>query len=720
MRKYSFFVAVGTLLVVAGFMLLHQARTYAQDAEPEGPPFLASFYAAWEASPHNDADSEAFRHWDSEGAIPENCAKCHSTPGYLDYLGEDGSSFGTVDAPAPLGTTVNCDACHNAAAASLTTVSFPSGAEITTTDNAARCMLCHQGRASTDSVNAALAERGLEDMNAVDPELGFINIHYYAAAATLYGSEVRGGYQFEGRIYQMQNVHVPGFDTCTSCHNQHTLEIDVEACATCHEDVRSVEDLRYIRMPGSMVDFDGDGSSLEGIAEEIETLQEMALEAIQAYAREIAGTPIAYDPAAYPYFFVDTNDNGQADADEVNYGNRYMAFTGNLLRAAYNYQVSQKDPGGYAHNAVYHIQLLFDSIEVLNAQLGQPVDLTMATRTESGHFDVTAMAFRYWDAEGEVPNRCTKCHTAEGLPFFLEHGVNIAGAPSNSLSCSTCHTSLSEFTVYPLTEVTFPSGAVLSFGEEEPSNLCLNCHQGRESTVSVNRAIASAGVGDDEVSDALSFRNIHYFAAGASLFGGEAQGAYQYADREYSGRNLHDGEEMTMCDSCHREHELTVRVNECQDCHEDVEAPEDFRMIRAEAEGEDAIDYDGDGDVTEPIQAEIDTLTDALYAAIQAYAADTIGTPIAYDSHAHPYWYVDANGNGTADAEEVNRDGRYVTWTPSLLRAAYNYQYIQKDPGTYVHNPDYALQILYDSIEAIGGGEAVASFTRAPVEMTGG
>ncbi len=72
------------------------------------------------------------------------------------------------------------------------------------------------------------------------------------------------------------------------------------------------------------------------------------------------------------------------------------------------------------------------------------------------------------------------------------------------------------------------------------ANLCIECHQGRESTVTVNNAIAAAKPkSDDEVvlkadgkTPALSFRNVHYFAAGATLFGDAAQGAYQYDEAE--------------------------------------------------------------------------------------------------------------------------------------------------------------------------------------------
>jgi hypothetical protein len=715
MQRYHYLAAVGTVLMVAGLMLLIQSPVLAQDS-PEEPPYLAEFYNQWVDSPHNDVTAEAFIHWDAEGEVPVDCARCHSTPGYRDYLGVDETEAGVVDNPAPLGTTVMCDACHNSVASNLTNVTFPSGAEITDTGDATRCMVCHQGRASMVSVDAAIEEAGLtDDPNTPSADLGFINIHYYAAAATLYGSEAAGGYQYAGNRYQMKNNHVPAFDTCSECHNPHTLEVRVEECSTCHEEVESVEDLRFIRTNGTAVDYDGDGDYDEGIAEEIETLQEMLYEAIQIYASEVAGTPIAYDEAAYPYFFIDGNDNGEVDEDEAIRDNGYNAFTPNLLRAAYNYQVTIKDPGGFAHNPTYHIHLLYDSITMLNAEIGDAVDMAETHRNDPGHFDTTAEAFRHWDADGEIPGTCARCHSAGGLPIYLANGVNIASPVTNSLTCSTCHDNVGEFTIFEVNEVRFPSGAMLTFGEGEEANLCLNCHQGRESTVSVNSAIERAGVGDDEVSDALTFRNVHYFAAGATLFGGEAMGAYQYEGKEYNGRNLHDGDDMTMCVDCHYEHELTLQVDECGDCHDDVEVQEDALLIREDDEGE-AIDYNGNGDVEEPIRAEIFALEDALLVAIQAYATDTIGTDIAYTPDTHPYWYIDANGNGTVDPDEVNEEGRYVTWTPTLLRAAYNYQYIQKDPGVFAHNPDYALQILYDSIEAIGGADAVANFTRPPVK----
>ena len=715
MRKYHWLAVVGILFLAAGIALLGQTSVMAQEepTEPiEEPPYLAQYYFAWVSSPHADREAESFNRWNADGEIPVSCAKCHSEAGYLDFMGEDGSEFGVVDAAAPIGSVVTCDTCHNPTAASLTTVVFPSGAEISDAAGSARCMHCHQGRASSDTVEARLVELDLvDDPDTVNAELGFINIHYYAAAATLYGAEARGGYQFDGQVYQMKNEHVPGYATCASCHNPHTLTLKIEDCATCHEEVQTVEDLRFIRMAGSDIDYDGDGSTREGIAEEIETLQEMLYEAIQAYASEVSGLPIVYDKYSHPYFFIDTNDNGEIDEDEVNRANAYNAFTANLLRAAYNYQVTLKDPGGYAHNPKYQIQLLYDSIAVLNEQLNRPVDLVDANRDSPGHFNVTETAFRYWDASGEVPATCARCHTAEGLPFYLDNNLNIAAPPSNSLTCSTCHNSVSDFTMHVDDEVTFPSGAVVSFGPGDSNNLCLNCHQGRESTVSVNNAIARAGVGDDEVSESLTFRNIHYFAAGASLFGSDVQGAYEFAGKEYLGRNMHDGEEAVSCTSCHQPHSGRIIVSLCEDCHLDVFDYEDIQFIRVVDDVE-LVDYDGDGDDMEPIKDEIATLEEELLIAIQAYAIETTGTGIVYDAHRHPYWFIDTNADGIADPDEINGDNRYVTWTPNLLRAAYNYQYVAKDPGGYAHHPKYLLQVLYDSLEVMGGEDAVANYVR--------
>ena len=675
---------------------------------PEPPPSPepvvkeVPFQDLWAASPHNNMEAEAFNHWneDDPKEVPTACAACHTTQGYQDFLGADGSEAGKVDAnvPAPAGT-IQCVACHNAATASLTSVTFPSGVVVDGLGPEARCMVCHQGRASKVQVDAALEKFGvMEDVDKVaepvdDSTLGFINIHYFAAASTLYGTITQGGYEYAGKSYDAKNNHVAGYDTCVGCHNSHTLELKIEQCASCHQGVASVEDLRKIRMAGSTPDYDGDGESTEGVAEEIDGLRDLLYQALQAYASEVAGTAIVYKEAAYPYFFTDANADGEADDGDTE---GYKSWTARLLKAAYNYQVATKDPGAYAHGGKYIIQLLYDSIDDLNQALATPIDLSMAHRIDNGHFAGSEEAFRHWDGEddgGIVPGTCAKCHSAAGLPFFLTEGVNVSQPAANGLNCATCHNDLTTFTRFEVDAVTFPSGAVLTFGEANDSNLCINCHQGRESKISVDSAIAAAGVGEDETSEALRFRNPHYFAAGATLFGADALGAYMYDGKEYNGKNVHVPG-FDTCAGCHDAHALSVNFQSCSTCHPVVKTAEDLALIRVTAG-----DFDGDGDETEGLAGEIETMAEKLYSAIQAYTVDNSLPAIIYDAHRYPYWFTDNNANGMVDGD----DAGYASWTPRLLKAAYNYQWTLKDPGAFAHNGAFMIQILYDAIDDIGG-----------------
>jgi hypothetical protein len=696
MRRNLVFV-FACLTAALGLALFAQPVAAQEDIEDPTISPTIPFLEQWQSSAHAAFDTEAFRHWDGDdpAEVPASCAKCHSSAGYQDFLGVDGSEAGVVNSPAPVNTVVDCVACHNSVTAVKDSVVMPSGIELTGLGGEARCMECHQGRESKVSVDAAIANAAVDD-DAVSEDLGFRNIHYYAAAATKYGTLAQGGYEYEGNTYDADFQHVEGYETCVGCHSPHTLEVKIEACAECHAGVETVEDLRDVRMAGSEVDYDGDGDVDEGIYYEIAGLQEALFQSLQTYAADVAGAPIAYDSHNYPYFVGDLNGNGEVDEDEVGGGNAYRSWTPRLLRAAYNYQVSVKDPGQYAHGGKYIIQLLHDSIADLNEALAAPVDMTAARRIDAGHFAGSEEAFRHWDAEGVVPGSCAKCHTGTGLPMFLAEGVTISQQPTDGLQCATCHNDLQEFTLHEVASVTFPSGAVIDSGDPE-SNLCLNCHQGRESTVSVNRLIGDTP--DDETSESLRFLNVHYFAAGATRFGTEAKGAYEYAGKEYAGFFNHS-RMANQCNDCHGTHSLEVDYVLCADCHDDIEinSAEDLANIRYYFD-----DWDGDGDADEGLAGEVDTLIETLYAVMQAYATSQAGVGIVYDSHAYPYFFNDTNGNGVADPEELQRTNGFNSWTPRLLRGAYNYQYASKDPGAYAHNGPYIIQTLQDSIEDLGG-----------------
>ena len=118
----------------------------------------AAIESAWELSAHADGDAGAFSRWndDDPAEIPENCAKCHSTTGYHDYLGADGSNAGQVDKRAPVGTTVECDACHDEVSREKDAALMPSGTELSGLDGNSNCFECHQGRASSLQIIEAI------------------------------------------------------------------------------------------------------------------------------------------------------------------------------------------------------------------------------------------------------------------------------------------------------------------------------------------------------------------------------------------------------------------------------------------------------------------------------------------------------------------------------------------------------------------------------------
>lgn len=356
---YSFFRQISVLAIIITIAILSVASTtstLAGDNHPDIP-----FLDKWAGSPHADAKSESFRHWDKEGKVPKACAKCHSSDGFRDFIGADGSAQGVVDSPAATTSVITCTTCHNDVSVELDTVTFPSGLSISSGGSSTRCMICHQGRQSGAHIDAAIA--GMSP-DAVSDKLKFLNVHYRAAAATLWGGKAKIGYEYSGIEYQGRFNHLKNLNECVECHDPHALEVRVETCVRCHQTVTDVKSLRDIRW--SKPDFDGDGNMDEGISGEISTMHTQLLATMQAYAKKIT-KPIAYDPHAYPYFFVDTNANGKADKEEAVYKNQYKAWTPRLLKASYNYQFVAKDSGAYSHNPRYVMQLLFDSISDLSS-----------------------------------------------------------------------------------------------------------------------------------------------------------------------------------------------------------------------------------------------------------------------------------------------------------------------------------------------------------------
>jgi predicted CXXCH cytochrome family protein len=495
-------------------------------------------------------------------------------------------------------------------------------------------------------------------------------------------------------VYDARFRHVPGYDTCTGCHDPHSLKVKFDECTSCHPAAKDLDGARTIRMMSSVTrDYDGDGDLKEGIYAELDGLRGKLLSAIVTYGQE-RQTPVCYDPGTYPYWFIDGNGDGACAPTETKADNAFASWTARLTRAAYNYQLSIKDPGNFAHNAKYVIELLFDSITDVNRALAAKVDMSRAVRGDSGHFDGASEAARHWDAGEKVDAGCSKCHSgSSGFTFYVEHGVSTEiPDTANGLDCATCHKSFgSEFAVRDVTQTVFPSGVTAKLPGND--NLCSTCHSGREAKATIDAALAAG---------APRFINVHYLPAASIKLGGQVHLGYEYTGQSYAGPLTHTG--GTQCTSCHdpvaSQHTFRVAdswASRCTICHADANGDPTRIRLRHPA------DYDGDGNTSEPLADEIAGMAGKLLAAMQVKAGG-----LCYGPGAYPYFFKDSDGDGKplCSAAEAVASNAFAGWTADLVKAAHNYQITRTEPGAWAHNFDYVGQLLYDSTVALRGDAA--------------
>jgi hypothetical protein len=318
----------------------------------------------WFRSAHANAASQAFSHWNDEGLIEPSCATCHSGEGFRDFHGLDGTAAGLVDGPINTGGVVDCGTCHNAGLADVTEITLPSGVVHTVTGVEASCLTCHQGRSAGNHVAEATANRPLDEPSG---ELRFINPHYATAAAIWLGGYGEAGYHYDGHDYSGRFFHARPVESCNSCHEPHTLEIAFEPCLTCHR----ADSPEYIRI--ARQSYDGTGNTSVGIRSDIENNAATLMQMIQDYMNEVVGAPVIYDGTRYPYFFADADGDGAIDMADGR-PQAYGSWTPRSLRTAFNWKLVTSDPGNYAHNPQYSLELLYDSISDLSEPLGIDIE----------------------------------------------------------------------------------------------------------------------------------------------------------------------------------------------------------------------------------------------------------------------------------------------------------------------------------------------------------
>lgn len=305
-----------------------------------------------------NAANNSFTHlqgWTSTNKTsPQNellyCWGCHTNAGTGDlrkpgaitetYAAVNSTSTGTT------GTTV--------------TVSYPdvAGSNV--------CMTCHLGRQVGESIKA---------ITDADGVLGFVNSHYLAAGGQLFGTT---GYEYAGKSYdnpsyfahdKIGSAAAPGTGSngpCAGCHmttpNSHSFTnvtkdnagvitaLTSTACVTCHNGTHGAA-----LTAGSAA-----------AATFLETEKEHYHAALAALDAALQAKGIYFAPS-HPYFFTAPYVSGGTNTAFTNWAAPYtVAKWKDVMGAAFNYNLLEHDPGGYAHNRIYSKRLIFDAIDFID------------------------------------------------------------------------------------------------------------------------------------------------------------------------------------------------------------------------------------------------------------------------------------------------------------------------------------------------------------------
>ena len=240
----------------------------------------------------------------------------------------------------------------------------------------------------------------------------------------------------------------------------------------------------------------------------------------------------------------------------------------------------------------------------------------------------------------------------------------------------------------------FMDGTVLPINLGD-SIICLFCHQGRESGLSVYLRIkgkVDPYAKPEQVIDpvnGVSFVNPHYLEGAAILWSRNAwEFFFDSVPQTYSTGN--PDHQKLNCMGCHMSkaspdnteggHTWKPRIETCQTCH--GSALKSFFSVPASA------DYDGDGVVKSAFE-EIGTINPdtGLLGQVKAALA-TKG--IMYNPHRWPYFYAVTGGP-------------FKAFNSNMLAATFNLAYAYRARNAvYVHNTKYIVQILQDSLRALG------------------
>lgn len=377
----------------------------------------------------------------------------------------------------------------------------------------------------------------------------------------------------------------------------------------------------------------------------------------------------------------------------------------------------------------------------------------------SGKGDVTAAPWTYFDFKtrgtntpGATPANsfgadCVRCHTATGyINYLTNKSIAPFGGASKTdgkevLACNACHTDYS----YAIRQ----AGAVTAFYNKSTvskfririsvtypdigeSNLCLNCHVGRETgkiikelsdpTLNANKTITPGGSYNFKNA---SFENSHYLTAGATVFktsGFEFYSSYRYDNPSFYAHdkigvgNYQNTGSSGPCITCHMKPGNHTFLPVTKDNNGNITALTSTTCNTA-------LCHNGSMGTTELEHQKVlfNAAMDALKEMLQSKLS-------IYFYTANPYFFTKPylvgykeTGSCTENLAVKNwQTGGTATYSYSAttsscrsatavsgtidtgsnnMGAAFNYNLLFHDFGAFGHNRYYTRRLIYDSID---------------------
>lgn len=373
----------------------------------------------------------------------------------------------------------------------------------------------------------------------------------------------------------------------------------------------------------------------------------------------------------------------------------------------------------------------------------------------SAHGDFAGEAWKHYDFKaGGTRGPCQRCHTLTGYLNYTADQMTydnnnnvyaLTGSQAETLYCRGCHV------IDPVTGHTvnrrsvaialLPKGPgvadnLLVTGKGD-SMLCLNCHQGRIAGARLQAIIDNNGTAMDMNASSFSSFNSHYFAAAMALFQdntGTGTGGYQYVGKDYAKEAgfLHDrvgtpsdpstsvvagDNTLGPCVACHMS-SPSVAGNDKTGSHSylpflyDDAAQSNITAISAtKCAGCHKLTISGD---TRHSVAQLNAKR-ALYKARLTELKGILGNAgIYYNAAINPYFFTTDNASSQGSSTQYKRwDERAAILgisTIDLVGAAFNMNYLNREPGAWAHNDVYASRLIFDSIVTLGGTPSLANW----------